>query len=673
VAQTLVFAASRLISTLGPVGNATTPSAASATVLSYAEKMGRFRRPLIWGSASIAVIIGVFAFLWRTHGAVESSRIAVNEAGLIRFTLTTVDRAPLAFESVASTSSFRDAALFQDKLYLLSSDALYEHSLKGELTRRFAAGSDLPGAPFTALATGTLAGSQEPELFIATLGEGLLSFDGRRFRQMRPAEPQHRKVVTLLPLATGQLLLGTSKAGVFAWDGSRLSRFHDAVNDLAVTAMAGTLDDLWIGTLDRGLVHLRAGQVQRFTETDGLADAHVLSLAMDDDQVWAGTAMGIAAFQSGKFERSYADGLFANAMLANEQSIIVGTLEEGIAEIPRAARQPRPNRSNSADPMTEVTRLLRLNNVDYAVLKQGLYSRDAHNRWARVIDSPAAMLADNNIAALAAEAQGKLWIGYFDRGLDVLDPGATKASHVEDEHLFCVNRIVPRNDGAVIATANGLVLSGRDGKPRQVLTRKEGLIASHVTDVVVEQNGMIAATPAGITFLAPGGAQSIYAFHGLVNNHVYSLAQQGTRLLAGTLGGISVLDNGIVKSSFTTSNSALRHNWTTALVAVGNEWYAGTYGAGVYRYDGAVWNSFPDLKGGFEVNPNAMTVTQTAVYAGTLDRGLAIHNRANGRWSFLTAGLPSSNITAVAAGNGYLYVGSDNGLVRIPERSVPLP
>ena len=50
-----------------------------------------------------------------------------------------------------------------------------------------------------------------------------------------------------------------------------------------------------------------------------------------------------------------------------------------------------------------------------------------------------------------------------------------------------------------------------------------------------------------------------------------------------------------------------------------------------------------------------------------LGRGLAIFNRGSGRWSFHTSGLPSLNVTALAANGGYLYVGADNGLVRIVE------
>ena len=39
--------------------------------------------------------------------------------------------------------------------------------------------------------------------------------------------------------------------------------------------------------------------------------------------------------------------------------------------------------------------------------------------------------------------------------------------------------------------------------------------------------------------------------------------------------------------------------------------------------------------------------------------------RAAGRTP--TMGLPSKNVTALAAGGGYLYIGTDNGLVRIAE------
>ena len=77
-----------------------------------------------------------------------------------------------------------------------------------------------------------------------------------------------------------------------------------------------------------------------------------------------------------------------------------------------------------------------------------------------VIRREDALLADRNIAALKMDSTGRLWIGYFDRGLQILGANGERGEHLEDDHLFCVNRIA--HDGArgvsAVATANGLVM-----------------------------------------------------------------------------------------------------------------------------------------------------------------------------------------------------------------------
>jgi ligand-binding sensor domain-containing protein len=280
------------------------------------------------------------------------------------------------------------------------------------------------------------------------------------------------------------------------------------------------------------------------------------------------------------------------------------------------------------------------------------------------------VLTDGNITALAADQAGRLWVGFFDRGVDILDAGFSHATHIETPVVFCVNRIVHSADGALsaVGTANGLVLFEGAGQQRQVLTKNDGLIANNVTDVLLRGESMIVATPAGITTIAASGTSSIYAFHGLVSNHVYALAASGNRVLAGTLGGLSVLDSGLVTASFTTANSALKYNWITGIVPVGNEWFAGTYGGSVVKLDAnGRWSDFEDFRPGAEINAGAMLVTDRAVYAGTLRQGLAIYSRTSGRWHLVERGLPSHNVTAVTAHAGVLYVGTDNGLVQVPE------
>jgi ligand-binding sensor domain-containing protein len=225
-----------------------------------------------------------------------------------------------------------------------------------------------------------------------------------------------------------------------------------------------------------------------------------------------------------------------------------------------------------------------------------------------------------------------------------------------------------RQGAVAVATANGLVVFDRDGKQKQILGREAGLIADHVTDVALYNDGMALATPAGITFLDKSGAHSIYAFQGLVNNHVYALGAGGDKLIAGTLGGLSLLSNGEVRRNLNTATSGLKHNWITALVAVGNDWLVGTYGAGIMRLtaDGSVTPT-EATQTGVVINPTAMAADGRLVLAGTLGQGLMVGDATGTRWRTVTAGLPSLNVTALAIYKGVVYVGTENGLVKIDE------
>jgi len=287
-----------------------------------------------------------------------------------------------------------------------------------------------------------------------------------------------------------------------------------------------------------------------------------------------------------------------------------------------------------------------------------------------VLGGSDSLLTDRNISALSVASDGRLWVGYFDRGLDIVPADGGSPVHIENEQVFCINRIVEdsRRGLVAVATANGLVLFDHDGRQKQVLTRDSGLIANHVTDVAMYGDGLVAGTPAGVTFLDASGAHSMYAFQGLVSNHVYALGTGGNGLLVGTLGGLSLISDGTVRRNLTTANSGLKANWITALVSIGGDWLAGTYGAGILRMDaeGKVVSTDATVQGTV-INPGAMAGDQHLLLAGTLGKGLLVGDANGTRWKTVTAGLPSLNITALAIANGVVYVGTDNGLVKIAE------
>jgi ligand-binding sensor domain-containing protein len=65
-----------------------------------------------------------------------------------------------------------------------------------------------------------------------------------------------------------------------------------------------------------------------------------------------------------------------------------------------------------------------------------------------------------------------------------------------------------------------------------------------------------------------------------------------------------------------------------------------------------------------------MVADGRVVLAGTLGQGLMVSDASGTRWRTITAGLPSLNVTALAIRNGIVYVGTENGLVKIAEEKL---
>jgi len=638
-------------------------------------RLPKAKWPLVVALALSNVLAFAGIAIWSASRALHRASEEVAAEENLKFTVSRLDHAvPSGVEWINSPAAFNDAAFFAGRLYVCGPSGLMEYSPEGRLMARYRAGLELPAAPLVSMSIGRAADALEPELYVATAGGGVLAFSEKSSRQILPEARPLRQLTAVLPLPTGRVLLGTEKSGVLVYDGKHLTEFHPQLAKFHATALAGDDSSIWVGTLSDGVIHWHAGQADRFAEADGLPDPRVLSLAIDGDRTFVGTPVGVAEFRDGKFARVLASGFFANSLLVDGDTLVVGTLDEGIVEIPLTGSLKSGLRPSGQEISGRVVRLLSAEGNLFTLTENGFYSFNPRGgAWQPVIGRADSLLADRNVSALEFDSSGRLWVGYFDHGLDVLGTAGERTTHIEDEHVFCVNRIVhdTQHGTTHVATANGLVVFDGALHQREVMGRNQGLIADHVTDVALTPGGMTLATPAGITFLTSSGARSIYAFHGLVNNHVYTLGAEGSRLLVGTLGGLSLLDQGQVRMNYTAANSGLKANWITALARVGDEWFVGSYGGGIFRLDATGrFERFSDATESFVVNPNAMLATVQRVYAGTLERGLYVYARSLGRWSDVVAGLPSPNVTALAVHNGYLYIGTDNGLIRIPEQNL---
>ena len=630
------------------------------------------QRAIVVTAAFLSVLLfAVCLFVWRAADkALHAGQQVASNAGNIPVHIGPFLPAHSSFEPVLTASEFQSAVEFEGQVYVCGKSALFRYE-GNEANAAWHPGRELPAVPLSTLAVHT--GAVRPELWIGTDGAGILIFDGEGFRQILPDAAPLRKISTLLPLRNGRVLIGTPAAGLYISDGKTFRLFHPQFAKTQVTALAGDEDQIWIGTRDSGAWLWRGGEALHITSE--LPDTQVLSIAARGGQAWIGTPVGVAEFSGKSIQRHLADGIFAQTLAIQGDTLWIGTVDQGLITLPLTVHAPRPQSFGRETQMSSISSFAHINGALIAISPQQLV--DALTNRSIV---SASALASSHITAVYEDTLGKLWIGYFDRGLDVLSP-VTSANphHVENDVMFCINRIRenPRDGTVAVATANGLALFDGGGTMREVLDAKSGLIASHVTDVLfrtdVESNrSMVIATPAGLSFLDHTGIHSIYAFHGLVNNHVYTLAENGGTLYAGTLGGLSKLRNGLVQASFTTANSALQQNWITASAVFDNQLYLGTYGSGVVRFEdrGGVtpFREFANHR--VEINANAMLATGTTLYAGTAQYGLAVLRHGEDRWHFVSQGLPSHNVTALDEHAGRLYVGTDNGLVSISENNL---
>ncbi|HXE31185.1 MAG TPA: hypothetical protein VN515_05240 [Terriglobales bacterium] len=635
----------------------------------------------IGAGLSVALCLAAAGVAWRAQQALQRAAVQLTAEGQLGVEARSLTPLPNpGFQSISAPAVFASAAYFDGRFYLMGPAGVFAWTSEGALEHVYRPGQDFPASAAGAATVGTLADARQPELLFGTDREGVIAFDGKSFRQIRPADSAARQVTALLALRTGQLLWGTAKRGLLIYDGRTLRPFHPTTSSVYVTALAGTDGDLWVGTLNHGLLHWHGGETEAIGVAQGLPDARIEAIAIAGGRVYAATPVGVAEMRQGRVSRILAPGRFARAVQVEAGHLLVGQVEEGVFEAPLAgpgpsadARRPIAAQAEAGVDQpsgTTAEQFLSAGGHTYAVAEGGLLERGADGTWNPVLKAGGALLGARHISALLPASDGRLWVGYFDRGLDILPPGGGMAHHIEDDHVFCINRIVenPRQGDVVVATANGLVLFDRDGRQRQVLERAAGLIADHVTDVALYRGGLAAATPAGITFLGPSGTASVYTFQGLINDHVYALGVQGEQMLAGTLGGLSLLQGESIRRNITMTDSGLRDNWITSMVRAGDSWLIGTYGSGVMRMeaDGTI-AATEATRAGTIINFTAMLADGKLVLAGTLDQGLLVGDASGQHWRTVTAGLPSLNVTALAAANGTIYVGTESGLVKIEE------
>ena len=599
----------------------------------------------------------------------------------------------------------RTTAVFAGTRYLATSGGLVALDEGGAVKRRYTTSDGLSDNDLTTLAV------FRERLYIGTATGGLMAFDGNSFTGYRFIKPKATRVSALVPTDT-ELLIGTLDGGLFEYDGQRFTRRYNATagaDFTRVTALLPFASRLYVGTQDGGLYLWREGHIEHLTTNEGLPSPHVTGLAAlsasesDNGVVAVATDFGVVGLSDANEVKAITNRPNVTSIVVSGGRLFAGLFGGGMLDV--SAERTRANASESRTSLSEVTglppKVPTLVAADdaglWALTREGAFVRETRASGPAFEPVAASLVSErlvtgDHITSVALDAAGRLWVGYFDRGVDVIAPETSeRLSHVEDDRIREVNFINYDSSSGhtLIATSRGLVVI--DGRMQQtVLTREQnGLIndaIAHVTMTALpptarpadnatgaQAGAMVLATAGGLTEISGGRARSLTAFHGLASNHLYTSAAAGSRLFVGSLAGLIELEGLRVVRTYKTANSHLSHDWVTALAEADGTLYVGTNGGGVDALlPTGEWISFANDRdaGKFEVNQNAMYFDGERLYVGSSDKGLLVYNTRARSWKRISAGLSSLSVTAITSDDRYVYVGTMNGLVRIEKRIV---
>jgi len=618
-------------------------------------------KKLIYAIAAILLAIMVillghgYQAIREARQSLETVKQSAASHSTIAITTRTFSLAPDPGEKVwTGPAEYRDICEFDQKLYAATSAGLVVLAENGKQLEQWTTADGLPSLDLTAVVV------LQGDLWIGTADSGLLRLHQKSWIQYLPQNPANRSITALLPTPQGNLFIGT-RSGLLRYDRETFSPFFpQTLGRLPITRLAADTDRLFIGTYQNGVFIAQSGTLQHFDKEQGLGDSMVTDLNPSAEGFFVSTPSGIQEW-NGRFLPIVKDIFVTSFSVQPPSNIVAATYNTGIVSItPRSIKIQQ----SSVKPMV----LKRAGNTLLAFEGKQSFYLDLHQRWKPWAQSTAS-LSDSNISTILRTASGELWIGYFDRGVEVLNSQMQRIWQIQDDTFFCINSFSQDARGRVyVSTANGLAIIERD-KSMHIYREADGLLSDRVMQALPldpDGNRVAIATAQGFTLKEGPLMKSIYAFHGLVNNHVYSLAVNGDQIYAGTLGGISQITKMQVIASWSQMDSGLTKNWVNALLPIGDKLLIGTYGGGIQaRTASGDWIRFESLPKDLEINPNALFSDGQYVFCGTLDRGFFIYNIKQNSWKQYTNDLPGKNVTSFSTDGTYLYAATDHGLLQL--------
>lgn len=391
----------------------------------------------------------------------------------------------------------------------------------------------------------------------------------------------------------GLLWLATHE-GLVSYDGYRFRTLSSATTDgLKANTIYALKEDqagrLWIGTGGGGLSLLENGEVRNFDESDGLPGDTISDIELAPGGMWIATNQGLCWWRDFRcveapFDPAVADATVRHLFLDQTGALWIGTLD-GLIHFHdgQSRRLELPAGSSSIRAITQTP-----DGDLWFGTAQGVLRWDGRSFHKYTTHDG---LADDLIQDVVVDSAGSLWVA-SNSGLSRWNrtkfDSLTSANGLTSDFLLS---LYPDTNGMLwIGTAGG----GLNRLANGVVTawdRQEGLPHNIAWTLLEDRQGVIwVGTNGGLATLQGGSVTASYSVEdGLAHNVVTSLLEtRDGALLVGTAGGLSIRRDQQFRAW--ESNDRIKSKLILALhqSADGTIWVGTERGLHLIRPDGAV-------------------------------------------------------------------------------------
>ncbi len=361
--------------------------------------------------------------------------------------------------------------------------------------------------------------------------KGISTFNGKNFFNFSPKEGfPEEEVSVILEDAAGDIWIGLYNNGILRYDGRKLYRHSGLDSDEIRSGFVDKRGDIWFGTFLGGVSRLPADWFEIYSTENGLADKAVYPITQDDrGRMYFGHyGKGVSVYDNGYFSKlTTASGLISDNLSSilfdSKKNLWFGTLS-GVTK--------------------------------YG--KDGIVSYNKTNG-----------LKYDYILNIFEDSKGYIWFGAAD-GVCRYDPVQNKiSSDYSKNNNFersWVNDIYEDKRGNIWFATHHSGLLKFDGNNFDKIDTSNGLPVNSIFSVTQDEYGnfWFGSDGGGITRYNGKDFFTITEKDGLTSNVCYFILENNNKLYAGTLNGLSILDNykleneGKIKFKYLTKSEGIK-------------------------------------------------------------------------------------------------------------------